>query len=734
MKDESRTKKDLIKEVSTLRRRIADLKGEAPQDEPNGSSPEKKVAERDIVDHISDGVFRLNRDGYFTFVNKVIVDRSGIDPETFCTLHYLDIVIPEDREESQDRFERIFAGETVVPYEVTYRAAGNRTITVEVNSSAIYEGNRIVGLQAISRDLSERKQAEEIIRKHEERFRKMVQNSMDAISLFSPEGTFLYISEAVNRILGYRPEEMVGRQWEQFVHPDDIPMMATKLAHLLEETENIETAEMRARHQDGSWRWIDIVGNNRVGDPEIGAVILNFRDITDRRLAEQAIEESEHKFKELFENMSSSVAVYEVVGDGEDFVFRAFNKSAEKADQVNRKDLIGKSVREVFPGVRDMGLFDVFRRVWQTGNPEQHPATLYKDGRIEGWKDNYVYKLPSGEIVAVYDDVTEQKRAEMAVKESEERFRSLFDRSLECIYSYDLEGNFLDANQSTLDLLGYDREDIPSMNFASLLLPEQLPQALQQLAEIVEGGLQKETKEYKIRRKDGRYLDFEVRSSLVYHDGTPYAIMGVARNITERKLSVARLRKAVGATVQAMALVVETRDPYTAGHQRRVADLARSIASEMGLSKQRIDGIRTAAAIHDIGKISVPTEILSKPTRLSDTEFSLIQLHPRSGHDILKDIEFPWPVARMILEHHERIDGSGYPNGLKGEDILLESRIIAVADVVEAIASHRPYRASLGVDMALEEIARGRGNKFDPNAVDACVRLFREKGYRFLDG
>jgi PAS domain S-box-containing protein len=320
----------------------------------------------------------------------------------------------------------------------------------------------------------------------------------------------------------------------------------------------------------------------------------------------------------------------------------------------------------------------------------------------------------------------------VAAKESEERFRSLFDRSLECIYSYDLEGNFLDANQSTLDLLGYDREDIPSMNFASLLPPEQLPQALQQLEEIVGGVLQKETIEFKIRRKDGEYLDFEVRSSLVYHDGTPYAIMGIARDITERKQSVERLRKAVGATVQAMAVVVETRDPYTAGHQRRVADLARSIASEMGLSKNQIDGIRTAASIHDIGKISIPTEILSKPAKLSDTEFSLIKIHPQSGYDILKDIEFPWPVARMVLEHHERMDGSGYPNGLKGEDILLESRIIAVADVVEAIASYRPYRPALGIRSALEEIAKGRGTKFDPEAVDACLRLFNEKGYTFL--
>ncbi len=730
MKDEARTKKDLVAELAALRRRASGLEERGDTKAPSRQENERDF--QDLVDRVSDGVFRLDRNGYYTFVNSAIVDRSGLAPDTFYALRFLDVVEPEDRGRIGKKFEEALQGKTVTPYELSYKAGNGRVITVEINMSAIYEGERIVGVQGISRDLTERKLVEKTIRKDEERFRKMVQNSMDALSLFSPEGTFLYISEAVDRILGYRPEEMIGQGWEQFVHPDDIPMMATKLAHLLEETGNIETAEMRAHHRDGSWRWIDIVGNNRVGDPEIGAIILNFRDVTDKKRAEEAIAESEKRFAELFENMSSCVAVYEVVEDGEDFVFRAFNKSAEKADQIERDDVIGQTVREVFPGIDDMGLFDVFRRVWKTGTAERYPAKLYKDGRIEGWRENYVYKLPSGEIVAIYDDLTEQKRAEMAVKESEERFRSLFDHSLECIYSHDLKGTFLDANQNTLDLLGYDREEISSMDFSSLLPPEQLPQALQQLEEIVEGGLQKEIMEYKIRRKDGRYLDFEIRSSLVYHDGTPYAIMGVARDITERKLSVERLRKAVGATVQAMALVVETRDPYTAGHQRRVADLARSIATEMGLSQERIDGIRTASSIHDIGKISVPTEILSKPTRLSETEFSLTKMHPRSGYDILKDIEFPWPVARMVLEHHERMDGSGYPSGLRGEDILLESRIIAVADVVEAIASHRPYRASLGADAALDEIATGRGTTFDPEAVDACLRLFREKGYTFL--
>ena len=192
-----------------------------------------------------------------------------------------------------------------------------------------------------------------------------------------------------------------------------------------------------------------------------------------------------------------------------------------------------------------------------------------------------------------------------------------------------------------------------------------------------------------------------------------------------------KLRSAMGGIVQAMALTVERRDPYTAGHQRRVSDLARGVAAEMALSAHQIDGIRMAGLIHDLGKICVPVEILSKPGQLSEIEHTLIKDHPQVGYEILKEIEFPWPVAQIVLQHHERIDGSGYPAGLCGEDILVEARTLAVADVVEAMASHRPYRPTLGRDMALEEISQNRGVLYDPDVVDACMKLLQEKDFQF---
>ncbi len=178
-----------------------------------------------------------------------------------------------------------------------------------------------------------------------------------------------------------------------------------------------------------------------------------------------------------------------------------------------------------------------------------------------------------------------------------------------------------------------------------------------------------------------------------------------------------------------MVSAVEARDPYTSGHQIRTSDLALAIATEMGLPQEKIEAIRMAGPIHDIGKLSVPSEILSKPTKLSEIEFALIKEHPTSGYELLKDVESPWPLAEIVYQHHERMDGSGYPRKLKGDEILIEARIMAVADTVEAMASHRPYRPSLGIEFALEEIEKNKGIIYDAVVADACLKLFREKGY-----
>jgi PAS domain S-box-containing protein len=212
-----------------------------------------------------------------------------------------------------------------------------------------------------------------------------------------------------------------------------------------------------------------------------------------------------------------------------------------------------------------------------------------------------------------------------------------------------------------------------------------------------------------------------------------YGIVALRARVAEEE-ATQRLRRSLQSTVQAIASTLELRDPYTAGHQRAVAKLAVAIAGEIGVPAGDIEGIYLAGVVHDIGKIQIPAEILSKPGALSKLEFQMVQTHAQAGYDIIKGVEFPWPVANMILQHHERLDGSGYPNGLKDDQILIGAKIIAIADVVQAMTAHRPYRAALGLDMALAEIEKGKGTKYYPPAVDACVRLFRSKGFEFEPG
>jgi PAS domain S-box-containing protein len=337
--------------------------------------------------------------------------------------------------------------------------------------------------------------------------------------------------------------------------------------------------------------------------------------------------------------------------------------------------------------------------------------------------------------------IMEQKTSK-SLRESEASYRQLFDNAPALIYRVDFKsGKFLKANDVFCEYLGCSQEEINSLNPYEILTEESKKLFLERLEKISQGVKVPEIVEYEVLDKKGKRWCLQLHNKNIYDtEGNVVASDVVAHDITERKLVEAELqqtleslRKAFGATIQVMVSAVEMRDPYTSGHQVRVADLARAIAMEMGLPQDKIDGIRLAGSIHDIGKLSVPAEILSKPTKLTNLEFSMIKEHPQTGYDMLKDVESPWPLAQIVYQHHERMDGSGYPRNLKGDEILMEARILAVADVVEAMASHRPYRPALGIEAALEEIEKNRGTFYDRTVADACLRLFREKGFQ-LEG
>jgi len=368
--------------------------------------------------------------------------------------------------------------------------------------------------------------------------------------------------------------------------------------------------------------------------------------------------------------------------------------------------------------------------------PNYEVSIVRKDGTIRHLEVFRKQVLWNGQMQfqALYNDITERKQAEKNLRESEKRYRVVVENANEAILITQ-NMKILFANTVAINNTGYSMEELTSMNFSDLIHPDDIGMVRGYHDRRIKGDAIPSVYSFRIVCRDKSVKWVELNTTVIEWE-KKRAALNFLKDITvskqleeERSQSFIKIKKTLDATVSAIASMVETRDPYTTGHQKRVSILARAIAEEMGLCMDVVEFIETAAIIHDIGKLSVPSEILSKPTKLTNLEFELIKTHSQSGYNILKDIEFPWPVADAILQHHERMNGTGYPQKLQGYDILLESRILAVADVVEAISSHRPYRPGLGIDFALEEITKNKGVLYDENVVDACIKLFREKHF-----
>ena len=412
--------------------------------------------------------------------------------------------------------------------------------------------------------------------------------------------------------------------------------------------------------------------------------------------------------------------------------FFDINKAAEKITGYTRDELSGKNYHKA--GL--LSLKDVARvmeslaknRRGLLAEPEEYVLTRKDKKPIDVEISTFPIKINEDSLaLGIIRDISKCKKAEKALKKSEKEKSVILDSSPMHVLCRDKDYNIIWANKAACDYLKKDLEEILKVKCYKSRKRRTTPCPDCSTDKIWLTGT---TLKGERRTEGGKYWHV-IDTPLKNEKGEVVAVIQTALDITEQKEAQKKLKNIAYAIIETISKIMDTRDPYTAGHQKRVTQLAFAISREMKLSSEKIESVRIASQIHDIGKIGIPVEILTKPSVLNSVEFSFMKKHPEIGYNILKDIAFPYPIAQIVLQHHERIDGSGYSNGLKGEGILLEAKIIAVADVVEAMSSHRPYRGTLGIDVALEEIDKNKGTLYEPEIVDVCIKLFREKGFKF---
>ena len=448
----------------------------------------------------------------------------------------------------------------------------------------------------------------------------------------------------------------------------------------------------------------------------------------------QKLRESEQNYRQLFEANPQPMWVYDL----QTLRFLAVNDAAVARYGYSSDEFLAMTIADIRP-IEDVPR--LLENVAQVKKPGVDVSGIWRHRRKDGSVidveiTSHVLDFQGrhGKMVLA-NDVTERLRGEHELADSEERFRGLVEQSISGIY-VNQDGKFAYVNRRFAEILGYaSADELLGLDVLNVIAEKDRAAVADSMGRRLRGETLSESFTASALQKDGSSIEIGVHGARAMYRNRP-AIIGMMQDISEKKRAedqiqgyIAQLETAFMSTVEVATTLSEMRDPYTAGHERRVAEIAVAIGAELGFDAHYQEGLRVAGYLHDVGKMTIPAEILAKPGKLGPIQFQLIQSHAQASYDVLKDVAFPWPVAEVARQHHERLDGSGYPQGLKGESILLEARILAVADVIEAMSSHRPYRAGLGIDKALAEIERGSGSAYDPQVVDACLCLFREKGY-----
>ena len=552
------------------------------------------------------------------------------------------------------------------------------------------------------------------------------------------EGRIIQVNHPWEDLTGYSADEAVGTSYFDLVPEDHTADFVSNLALLMQDGE-LDGADCFIRCKSGRIR--NILVYARVSEAE-GCAHCVLIDITDFRRFERALGESESRFQALFDMAPTGLVIH----DGR-IIVMANRALARFLGYQAPEELVGRPLTDfchpddclkVAERIKKMAVEDwtappIRLRFVRPGGGIAYGEVISSPIILGG------QRVFSGVVI----DLSEKLDARQALDESESRFRTLFEYSADPIVVHDNTVRM--ANKAALQAFGVPEEsDLGALQLADFVHPDSLPIAQSRLAALLggasTGGL---PTELHMQRPDGGEWFAEAKSVPVTIKGERL-LQTTFRDLTERKRdqaeleryrgqleellaerteSLARVREELDAVIAVVSRTVEMRDPYTAGHQRRVAVLAAAIARELGMSARDVEDLEVAGRLHDVGKVCIPTEILSKPSRLTTLEYDLVKTHVEAGYQIVSSADLRAPVAEIVRQHHERLDGSGYPRGLHEADLLMSAKVLMVADVVEAMSSHRPYRPSVGADAAIEEITAGSGVLYDPAVVDACAAV-----------
>jgi PAS domain S-box-containing protein len=686
-----------------------------------------KLPERKIID-INETSLKT-----FDFSREEVIGKTSDELNIFV-----------QQEKRKNALEQLMKQGSIDNYEMKLRRK-NGTILDGLISGEIIERRGRKYLLVVIADITSRKLAEKTQRENEEKYRTILETAEEGYYEIDLAGNFTFFNDSVCKLLGYSRKELMGMNNRHYTDKETAKKVFQAFNKVYRTGKPTKEFDWQVIRKDRTRRYIEqsaSLQKNSFGKP------IGFRgiihDITERKKTEELLKQSEEKYRLLADHVKDQVwlmdmnlrityispSVEKITGYTlDEFRQLPLNKilspaSFKKAMNISSTE-IAKSLADPTYSMTSLVELEFIRKNKQILWIE----CAFSFIRDENGKPQSI--LGEGR------DITERKQIEYSLKKSEENFRHSLDDSPLGVRIVTGDGETIYANKAILDIYSYNSVDeFKNIPLKKRYTPESYANYQLRQEKRLRGEPGPSEYDISIIRKDRKIRHLHVLRKETFWNGQKQSQV-IYQDITERrkaeeklKKTLNSLRKSIRTTIQVLGIASEARDPYTAGHQRRVANLARAIATEMKLSHEVIEGIRMTGAIHDIGKISIPSEILCKPTILTDLEFSLVKSHAQYSYEIIKDVESPWPLADIVYQHHERLDGSGYPRGLKGEKILIEARILAVADVVEAMMSYRPYRPSLGIEIALAEIENNAGILYDSEVAKICLKLFREKGFK----